>query len=280
MHTDAYKIRKKWSDGEPVLGPFVQLPAPGNVEIFAHVGFDFVIVDLEHGTINLETAENMMRAAHGEGIAPIARVLANRTELIVAALNVGAAGVLVPHVDSAAEARAAVAATQFRPQGMQDADATEMFNRGVCPFVRSAHYSANNGPDYYTESNDAVISGILLEGKSAYDELDEILEIEALDLILVAPYDLSQSLGVTGQTNHEKVIATVRSVAERARATGKVVGMFAEDPSRAADWVGDGIGFIGMDVDTQILRRGALAHVDGFRRALAGAENRPAEVTV
>jgi 4-hydroxy-2-oxoheptanedioate aldolase len=260
------------------LGPFVQLPAPGEIEIFAHVGFDFAIVDLEHGALNLETAENMVRAAGSQGIPAIARVLANRTELIVGALNLGAAGVLVPHVDSAADARAAVAATQFRPQGVQAADAEEMFKRGVCPFVRSADYSASNGPDYYTESNEAVIAGILLEGQSAYDDLDEILEIEALDLVMVAPYDLSQSLGVTGQVYHESVIATVQSVIERAKATGKVVGVFAEDPSRAAEWVNHGIRFIGMDVDSQIMRRGALAHVEGFRTALAAAGGLRTEV--
>ena len=277
MHEFPQKMRDKWQRGEPVLGPFVQLSAPGEVEIFAFVGFDFVIVDLEHGAINLETAENMIRAAHAQGIVPIVRPLANRTELIVQALNIGAAGVLVPHVDSAAEARAAVAATQFRPQGIQRLDDRDMFKRGVCPFVRAADYSAAKGPAYYTDANDTIISGILLEGQSAYDELDEILDIEALDLILVAPYDLSQSLGVTGDIYNEKVIATVESVAERAKATGKVVGIFAEDPIIGADWAKRGIRFISMDVDSQILRLGALAHVNGFRQALA-ADTR-AEVT-
>jgi 4-hydroxy-2-oxoheptanedioate aldolase len=278
VHKDAHKMRDKWRRGEPTLGPFVQLPAPGEIEIFAFVGFDFVIVDLEHGAINLETAENMMRAAHAQGIVPIVRPLANRTELIVAALNIGAAGVLVPHVDSAAEARAAVAATQFRPQGLQRLDDRDMFKRGVCPFVRAADYSAAKGPAYYSAANDAVISGILLEGQSAYDELDEILEIEALDLILVAPYDLSQSLGVTGDVYHESVIATVRSVADRARTSGKVVGVFAEDPRLGADWARQGVRFISMDVDSQIMRRGALAHVEAFTEALATAGER-SEVT-
>jgi 4-hydroxy-2-oxoheptanedioate aldolase len=279
VHTDAHTIREKWNNDEPTIGPFVQLPAPGEVEIFAIVGFDFVIVDLEHGALNFETAENMMRAAHGRGIAPLVRVLANRTELIVQALNIGAAGVLVPHVDSAAEARAAVAATQFRPQGVQGIGAEEMFRRGVCPFVRAADYSAAKGPDYYSSANESVISGILLEGQSAYDELDDILAIDSLDLIMVAPYDLSQSLGVTGEIYHESVIATVRSVAARARATGKVVGVFAEDPAIAADWVRHGVRVSGMDVDSQIVRRGALAHLEGFKTALAASPSDTPAVT-
>ncbi len=278
MQEDAHKLRDKWRREEPTVGPFVQLPAPGEIEIFAFAGFDYVIVDLEHGAINLETAENMMRAAHAQGIVPLVRPLANRTELIVAALNIGAAGVLVPHVDSAAEARAAVAATQFRPQGIQGPDTEDMFKRGVCPFVRAADYSAAKGPAFYADANDAVIAGILLEGQSAYDDLDEILEIDALDLILVAPYDLSQSLGVTGDIYHERVISTVRSVAERARTTGKVVGIFAEDPRMGADWAQRGVGFVALDVDSQIIHRAALAHFEGFTQALASASHRT-EVT-
>ncbi len=262
------------------LGPFVQLPAPGEVEIFAHVGFDHVIIDFEHGTLNLETTENMMRAAHGQGIVPFARVLANRPEWIVQALNIGAAGVLVPHVDSAEEARAAVGATRFRPQGTQTTPQEDLFNRGVCPFVRAADYSASKGPTYYAEANEAVIAGVLLEGRSAYDELDEMLEIAALDLIMVAPYDLSQSLGITGEIYHEAVIETVRSVAERARVAGKVVGVFAEEPARAAAWAHHGVSFIGMDVDSQIVRRGAQRHVDEFRQEFASAVDQKAGVTI
>ncbi len=117
MYEIAETLRSKWANDLPVFGPFVQLPAPGEVEIFAHAGFDLVNIDLEHGTIDLETAENMVRAAHVHGIAPMVRVLANRPELITAALNIGAAGVLVPHVSSVEEATAAVEATKFGPFG-------------------------------------------------------------------------------------------------------------------------------------------------------------------
>jgi 4-hydroxy-2-oxoheptanedioate aldolase len=261
MHADAHKIRQKWAADQAVAGPFIQLPAPGEVEIFALAGYDFVIVDLEHGTLGIEVAENMMRAAHGRGIPAIARVLANRPELICAALNVGAAGVLAPHVDTAAEARAVVGAARFGPVG----------SRGLCPFVRSADYSAAKGPAYYPEASAAVIVGVLLEGRSAYEELDEILAIEGLDLVMVAPYDLSQSLGVPGQVDHPAVIEAFRDTCDRAAATGKVVGMFTEDPEQGAEWVRLGAGFIGADVDSQILLRAARAEVERFQASLAAA---------
>ena len=259
MYTDALKIREKWAAGEAVIGPFVQMSAPGEVEIFAVAGYDFVIVDLEHGNINLETAEGMMRAADSRGAVPFARVLANRPELICQALNIGAAGILVPHVDSPDEARDVVQAALFGPEGM----------RGVCPFVRSADYSANKGPEYYVDSNEAVVTGILLEGRAAYEAIDEFLQIDGLDLIMIAPYDLSQSLGVPGDIYHPTVVAAVEDVCKRASTTGKVIGMFAEEPERAGQWVALGARYIGADVDSQILLRASRERVSQYRGAIA-----------
>jgi len=261
MHQDAHQIRQKWAAGEAVSGPFVQLPAPGLAEIFALAGFDLTIIDLEHGTINLETAESMMRASHSRGAAPFARVLANRPELISAALNIGAAGILVPHVDSPDEARAVVQAARFGPQGA----------RGLCPFVRSADYSSAKGPAYYADANAAVIVGVLIEGSSAYETIDEFFEIDGLDLVMIAPYDLSQSLGVAGDIYHPSVIAVVEDICTRARTTGKIVGMFAEEPARAAEWVRRGARFIGADVDSQIVLRAAREQIAQFQAALAAA---------
>ncbi|QEC50421.1 aldolase [Baekduia soli] len=261
MHADAHKIREKWAAGEAVAGPFVQLPAPGLVEIFALAGYDFVVVDLEHGAFGIEVAENMMRAAHGRGIPAMSRVLANRPELICAVLNVGAAGVLVPHVDTPDEARAAVRAARFAPRGA----------RGLCPFVRSADYSAAKGPDYYAEASEAVIVGILLEGRSAYESIDEILAIDGLDVVMIAPYDLSQSLGVPGEVDHPSVRETFQDVCARAATTGKTVGIFTEGAEKAAEWVRLGARMIGADVDSQILWHAARAEVEQFRAILAAA---------
>jgi 4-hydroxy-2-oxoheptanedioate aldolase len=261
MHRDAIKIREKWAAGEAVYGPFVQLSAPGALEIFALAGFDFAIVDLEHGLINLETAESMMRAAHSRGAVPFARVLANRPELICQALNVGAAGILVPHVDTPAEARALVRAARFAPRG----------SRGLCPFVRSADYSAAKGPAYYEEASEAVICGALLEGREAYERIDEFIAVEGLDLLMIAPYDLSQSLGVPGEIDHPDVIGRVEDICTRVAGTGKVVGMFAEEPEKSGAWVRLGVRCIGADVDSQILLRASRDRLAQYRAAASTA---------
>jgi 4-hydroxy-2-oxoheptanedioate aldolase len=249
MYEIAGTLRSKWAHDLPVFGPFVQLPSPGVVEIFAHAGFDLVNIDLEHGTIDLETAENMVRAAHVHGIAPMVRVLANRPELITAALNIGAAGVLVPHVSSVEEATAAVAATKFGPAG----------TRGVCPFVRAAGYSAFKETGYYEQANTAVITCALLEGSAGLDALDGILALAELDVVFVGPYDLSQSLGVTGEIMHPLVVGAVEEACAKATRHGKVIGLFVEDPDRAAEWIRRGVRYVGLDIDTQILYRAGKA---------------------
>jgi len=186
-----------------------------------------------------------MRAAHAHGVAPFVRVLANRPECITGALNIGAAGVLVPHVTGFESARAAVSATKFGPVG----------TRSVCPFVRSAHYSASKSPAYYTDANASVIAGVLLEGKEALSELHDILQIPELDIILIAPYDLSQSLGVTGETTHPRVVNAVEEACRKAAGHGKIIGFFVEDPERAAEWAKRGVMYLALDVDAQILYR-------------------------
>lgn len=262
MHGDARKIRDKWAADEAVYGPFVQLSAPGEIEIFALAGYDFAIVDLEHGLINLETAESMMRAAHSRGSVPFARVLANRPELICQALNIGAAGVLAPHVDTPDEARELVRAARFAPRG----------SRGLCPFVRSADYSDAKGPAYYEEAGEVVITGALLEGREAYERIDEFLEVEGLDILMIAPYDLSQSLGVPGEIDNPLVIERVNEICERVKGTGKVVGMFAEEPEKSGAWVDLGVRYIGADVDSQILLRAARERITAYRAAASGSQ--------
>jgi 4-hydroxy-2-oxoheptanedioate aldolase len=234
------------------------MPAVGIVEIFAFAGFDFVIVDLEHGAINLETAESMMRAAHAQSITPIVRILANRPELITAALNIGAAGVLVPHVTGFDAARQAVGASRFGPAG----------NRGVCPFVRSAQYSGLKTSNYYGDANASVITAVALEGRDALAELEAILEIDGLDLVFVGPYDLSQSLGVTGETTHPRVVDAIEDACRKANGRGKVVGLFVEEPALAAEWVRLGIAFVALDVDAQILYRGSRGIVSELAHQL------------
>ena len=167
-------LRKIWSQGDPAFGSFVGLNAPGICEIIGHAGFDYCIIDLEHGTINLETAENMVRAADAAGIAPIIRVVKS-AELIGKVLDLGAAGVHIPSISNPEEAQEAVWASKFSPLG----------HRGVHPAVRAARYSADRAI-YFSKSNAETLVIIAIEGVEGIKNLNEILKVKGIDVLFGA----------------------------------------------------------------------------------------------
>ena len=252
-------LRTMWRQNIPTFGPFIQLNAPGICEIFGHAGFDFCIIDMEHGVIHVDTAENMVRAANTAGIAPIIRVAFNRPELISQALNVGASGVHIPHVSTLEEATQAVWASKFFPLG----------GRGVCPFVRAARYSADK-TIYYNKANTETMVIVAIEGTEGIDNLDEILKVKGIDVIFVGPYDLSQSLGVPGQVTHQKVVDKVREIATLSKKHDVAVGMFVETPEAAKQWVKQGVLYCSLDVDAAILLKASVNYMKQLRETTGG----------
>ena len=243
-------LRAMWRQGTPAFGPFVQLNSPGICEILGHAGFDYCIIDLEHGVIHVDTAENMVRASMAANIVPIVRVAFNRPELISQALNIGAAGVHIPHISTVEEAKDAVFASKFFPIG----------GRGVCPFVRAAKYSVDKAI-YYEKANTETMVIVAIEGTEGIDNLGEILKVRGIDVIFVGPYDLSQSLGVPGQVTHPKVVDKVREIAAASKKAGIAVGLFVETPESAKEWAKQGVLYVSLDVDAAILLKASTNYV-------------------
>ena len=170
-------MMERLSRGEYVIGPFLKLSDPSIVEISALAGFDFVIIDLEHGPISFETAQNLIRAAELRGITPVVRIAKNEPELILRALDIGAAGVQVPQISTSKDAEQAVKAGKFHPEG----------ERGVCRFVRAAEYSAMEKNKYFAGANKKTFSVLHIEGIEGIENLPEILEVEGIDIIFLGP---------------------------------------------------------------------------------------------
>jgi len=248
-------LRLMWKEGVATFGPFVQLPWPGIPEILAHAGWDFFIIDLEHGPIDIETAENMVRAGDAAGITPIVRVLRSTPYLIAQALNTGAIGVHVPHISTKEEAEEAAISTRFHPLG----------ERGVCPFVRAARYSADKA-SYYQRANAETILILAIEGTEGIENLEKILTVKGIDSIFVGPYDLSQSLGVPGQVKHDRVIEKIREICETSRKAGVAVGLFVETAEDARFWVEQGIRYCCLDVDAAIFYKAAKTYMDRLKK--------------
>jgi 4-hydroxy-2-oxoheptanedioate aldolase len=247
-------LKSIWRQGRPTYGPFVQLNAPGICEILGHAGFDFCIIDMEHGVIDVDMAENMVRASNAAGISPIIRVAFNRPELIGQALDRGASGVHVPHVATLEEAENAVFASKFFPLG----------GRGVCPFSRSGRYSADK-TIYYEKANTETVVILAIEGTEGISNLDRIMQVKGVDVVFVGPYDLSQSLGVPGQVTHQKVIDKVRGICDLSKKAGKAVGVFVETPEAARDWVKQGVLYCCLDVDAAIFLKASQSYINQVR---------------
>ncbi len=173
-----------------------------------------------------------------------------RTKQIEAALDLGADGVLVPHVSFAQTAAEAVAAARFAPEG----------RRGANPYVRAADYSANER--FFAEANERAACLALVEGKQGVEAIDEILAVPGLDAVFIGPVDLSAALGVTGQLEHPTVVETVRGLVEQGRGHGVATVVFAPTPEAARRWLSLGVRLVALSVDTGLI-------LEGFRAALA-----------
>ena len=223
-------LKAMWKKGLPTFGPVLGLNASGICEILGHAGFDFCLIDLEHGSINLETAENMVRATETAGMASLIRVAHNRPELISQALDLGPTGVHIPTISTSEEAQQAVWASKFAPLG----------ERGVNPAVRAARYSADQ-PIYFNKANKETIIALAIEGTKGVDNIGDILRIKGIDALFVGPYDLSQSMGIVGQVTHPKVVEKIQDIIALAKQAEVAVGVFTDTPQAAREWARQGV---------------------------------------
>lgn len=249
-------LRARLAQGPPVLASFSIVPRVEVVEIAAAAGFDAVVLDREHGPVDVSDLLPLVAAAHGAGIHAVVRVPANDGPMICAALDVGADGVLVPHVGSAAAAASAVAAARHAPEG----------HRGVNPIVRAAGYGADPGA-FLAGANGRVAVIAMIEGAEGVAASAEIVRTPGLDAVFVGPYDLSAALGIPGETGAPEVVARIGSIAEEAAAAGIACGTYAPTPEVARRWIGAGLRFVGLGFDTGHLLAGMRAAVSGTRPA-------------
>jgi 2-keto-3-deoxy-L-rhamnonate aldolase RhmA len=202
--------------GKPALGCSIMIPSPQMVEMAAHAGFDWVLIDMEHGTIGLETAELMIMAAEARGITAIVRPRNNASAEITSVMDRGAAGVQVPHVNTAEDARRALAAVKF---GAGD-------NRGLAAGTRPDSYGlAKSMPDFVRDDNAESLVCIQLEHASAIENVDALLAVDDIDVYFIGPSDLSQSMGHPGNPKTPPVRDAIEKTLARIVAAGKTPGM-------------------------------------------------------
>ncbi len=241
MMTSDIPLRQRLRQKPPMLGMFSIISSVEIVEMIGLAGFDAVILDLEHGPYGIQAVGPLILAARARNVVPIVRVRACDPALIGAALDAGAAGVMVPQVTTAKAAREIVAAARFAPEG----------RRGVNPYVRAGDFTAE--PDWFEKTNRAIAVMAMIEGREGIDALPEILEVPNLDAVFLGPVDLSQSLGVGLQPEHPRVIEAVAGVVKAAAERGKATAVFAPGAAAARRWLERGVDFVAVSEDTAII---------------------------
>lgn len=238
MKDSLKNFRDKISNGNNVYGMFMKTNDPMFVEAVGIAGFDYIILDMEHGPVTIENQQNNIRAAEARNTVPIIRLKDRDENTIGKALDVGAYGIQVPQINNAQEAQRVVKFAKFYPYGM----------RGVCRFVRAADYSNMDRYEYFNSSKDILII-LQLEGIEAIKNLDEILEVDGIDILFIGPYDLSQSLGIPGQVNNPIVVDAMKDIVKKAKEKGKVIGTFVDTYQDLRMWKEIGIQYLSYNVD-------------------------------
>jgi len=248
-------LKRILNEGKVVFGPFMKFTDPAVVEIMGFAGFDFVIIDAEHGPISIQSAQNMIRAAETANITSIIRVAKNDESLILRALDIGAQGVEIPQINCKSDALRAVKSVKYSPQG----------ERGVCRYVRAANYSSMDKFKYFKSANEETMIITHIEGVEGINNLDEILSVPGIDVIFIGPYDLSQSLGIPGEVNHSLVIEKMKEVILKCKQNKIAVGTFADDIQTAKKWISLGVQYMSFSVDVGILYEASKNIINKFK---------------
>lgn len=233
-------LKDKLKLKEIVYGPWCIIPSPTVIDIIASTGVDFVIIDMEHGCHDFETVENMIRAADSRDCSSLVRVSANEEQSILKALDLGASGVIVPHIETKDDAEKAISFAKYSPIG----------SRGFSPFTRAGGFSLYNVGEHAKRENEKTVLILLLEGRGAIKNIDDILSIEDIehkvDGVYIGAYDLSQSMGVPGKVDHPDVIDAMRALIEEIRKKGLAAGGYVAKDKKDIEWMKE----MGMQIIT------------------------------
>jgi 4-hydroxy-2-oxoheptanedioate aldolase len=235
-------------------------PSPSVVEMLGHLGFDWILLDNEHGSITVDTAEACIAAAELTGMAPIVRPVANRPEIIAPFLDRGAWGVQVPHVNTAEEARAAVDAVKYGPDG----------HRGIFSGGRTAGYGfAGSTAEYARRANAETLVCLMLEEVEAIDNLPDLVKVPGVDVYFIGSGDLSQSMGLTGQQAHPDVQTLMERGVKTIVDAGRIAGCSCPD-NLIPKFLGLGVQYFHSNV-SRLLQQSSQAYLQTVRQAAGTA---------
>ena len=234
-------------------GFFATMGSPGLTELLCGCGFDWALIDTEHSPVELPDVIDHLRAIEGAGLPAIVRPAWNDVVTIKRILDQGAQTLLIPYVESADEARQAVAAIRFPPHGI----------RGVSGSSRSSNYGLDQ--DYFARAEAELCLIVQIESTQALSRIEEIAGVEGVDAVFIGPSDLAASMGHIGNAQHPDVQAAIDDGFRRLRAIGKPRGYLTGNEAEFHRRLADGIDFISFATDAVFIRTSTLALVNRLK---------------
>jgi 4-hydroxy-2-oxoheptanedioate aldolase len=254
MDLPVNRLKRELRDGRVQIGLWSQLASPLGAEVVAGAGFDFIVLDTEHAPNEVPTVLAQLQAMTGGTASGVVRVAWNDPVLFKRVLDLGAQSVLVPYVQSADEARRAVAATRYPPHGV----------RGVAAVTRANRFGRVK--DYATRAHEELCVIVQLETREALQNLEAIAAVEGVDVLFIGPSDLAASLGHPGANAHPEVRAAIDDAIRRICAAGKAAGILAPLEADARHFLEIGCRFVAVGSDVGLLARDSEALAAKFKR--------------
>lgn len=247
-------FRKRVLAREWLCGTFLNLGSPVTVEIAGLAGFDWLLIDHEHGPGGEDTLLHQLHAASATPAFPVVRIATNEVPRFKRVLDMGALGVMVPYVNTAAEARAAVAAMRYPPHGV----------RGVAKFNRGAGFGGDF-EEYYLHAHERLVAVIQIETPEAVKNIDEIAAVDGTDVLFVGPTDLSYNMGIRDQLESAQFMETLKKVSDAAKRHGKAAGILVHNNALVPKVRELGYTFTALGSDGGAVRTGLLGFVSALR---------------
>ena len=250
-------LKKRLNQGETLNGCWLNLGSPLTAEIVGQAGFDWVLIDLEHGAGVEKDVLAQLQALGNSPSAVLVRVESAESPRISRILDMGAEGIMCPKVDNAIEAKKVINGLHYPPFG----------NRGVAKMVRATQFGLNFNT-YYDESRDNILGIVQIETLEALENLDKIAAVEGVDVLFIGPADLSMAMGIFGQFDHPTFIEALNKIVEAAQKTNKAIGILIFNPNDYDKYHNMGIRFIACGSDATFVAEGArlmAKKLNGFK---------------
>ncbi len=244
-------LKARLAAGQPLLGCFVKTPHPHIVEVLGSSGLDLVCLDAEHAPFDRRDLDACIMAARGCGLPVLVRTASAAADAVLNALDLGADGVVVPHIASAAAARELAAVAQYGPAGA-------LARRGYAGSSRAAGYGTRTIADHLAASAATSVVIAQIEDAAALDEIDAIAAVEGIDALFIGRIDLTISLGAS-RPDDPVVVAAMAQILAAARAAGRPCGLFTGDPGEVPAWQAQGASLFLLGSDHGFVRSGAAA---------------------